>query len=95
MHPTEIPLASGNWSLAQPCAISEIHRERKAQGHSGAPELAKIQVMGFTLVVIGIYLATVIHQIVSNPVITSLPNIDASLLVLMGISQEATWARNW
>ena len=51
--------------------------------------------MGFTLVVIGIYLATVIHQIVSNPVITSLPNIDASLLVLMGISQEATWARNW
>jgi IPT/TIG domain len=54
---------------------------------SGVPELAKIQVMGFTLVAIGIYLATVIHQIVSHPVITSLPNIDTSLLVLMGISQ--------
>ena len=54
---------------------------------SGVPELAKIQVMGFTLVAIGIYVATVIHQIVSNPAITSLPNIDASLLVLMGISQ--------
>jgi hypothetical protein len=54
---------------------------------TGVPELAKIQVMGFTLVAIGIYLATVIHQIVSHPVITSLPNIDTSLLVLMGISQ--------
>jgi IPT/TIG domain len=54
---------------------------------TGVPELAKIQVMGFTLVAIGIYLATVIHQIVSHPVITGLPNIDTSLLVLMGISQ--------
>lgn len=54
---------------------------------NGTPELAKIQMMGFTLVAIGIFLATVIHQIVSNPVITSLPNLDSSLLVLMGISQ--------
>jgi hypothetical protein len=54
---------------------------------SGVPELAKIQVMGFTLVAIGIFLATVIHQMVSSAVVTSLPNIDASLLVLMGISQ--------
>ncbi len=54
---------------------------------TGAPELAKIQVMGFTLVAIGIYLATVSHQIVSHAAITSLPDIDTSLLVLMGISQ--------
>jgi hypothetical protein len=53
---------------------------------SGVPELAKIQVMGFTLIATGIFLATLIHQIVSNPVITSLPNLDSSLLVLMGIS---------
>jgi len=57
------------------------------QDDTGAPELAKIQMMGFTLLAIGIFLATVIHQIASNPVITSLPNIDSSLLVLMGISQ--------
>ena len=57
------------------------------QDDSGVPELAKIQVMGFTLIAIGIFLATLIHQIVSNPVITSLPNLDSSLLVLIGISQ--------
>ena len=42
---------------------------------------------GFTFVAVGIFLATVIHQIVANPVVTSLPDIDSSLLVLMGISQ--------
>ncbi len=57
------------------------------QDDNGVPELAKIQMMGFTFVAIGIFLATVIHQIVSDPVNTSLPNLDSSLLVLMGISQ--------
>ena len=63
--------------------------------YSGVPELAKIQVMGFTFVALGIYLATVIHQIVSNPVITTLPNIDTPLLVLMGSARAATWERSW
>ncbi len=53
---------------------------------SGAPELAKIQVMGFTLIALIIFLVTLAHQIASNPVISSLPNLDSSLLVLMGIS---------
>jgi IPT/TIG domain len=57
------------------------------QDDTGVPELAKLQMMGFTLIAVGIFLVTLIHQIVSNPVITSLPNIDSSLLVLMGISQ--------
>jgi hypothetical protein len=57
------------------------------QDDSGVPELAKIQVMAFTLIALGIFLTTLIHQIVSNPVTTSLPNLDSSLLVLMGISQ--------
>jgi len=57
------------------------------QDDTGTPELAKIQMTGFTLIAVGIFLATVIHQIVANPVITTLPNIDSSLLVLMGISQ--------
>jgi len=56
-------------------------------GDNGWPDLAKIQMMGFTLITIGIFLATFVHQVVSNPVITSVPNIDSSLMVLMGISQ--------
>ena len=57
------------------------------QDDSGAPELAKIQMMGFTIIAIGIFLATVIHQIVTDDISAGLPDIDSSLLVLMGISQ--------
>jgi hypothetical protein len=57
------------------------------QDDGGTPELAKIQLVGFTLIAISIFLVTLIHQIVSSPVQTILPNIDSSLLVLMGISQ--------
>jgi hypothetical protein len=57
------------------------------QDDSGGPELAKIQMIGFTIIAIGIFLATVIHQIVAGDIKDSLPNIDSSLLVLMGISQ--------
>jgi hypothetical protein len=54
---------------------------------SGFPELAKVQLMGFTIIAVGIFLATLVHQIRSNPVQTQLPDIDTSLLVLMGLSQ--------
>ena len=57
------------------------------QDDSGAPELAKIQVMAFTIIAIGIFLATVAHQIAIGDIKDGLPNIDSSLLVLMGISQ--------
>lgn len=57
------------------------------QDDTGMPELAKIQMVGFTLIAVGIFLATVIHQIASKQVTTTLPNLDSSLLVLMGISQ--------
>jgi IPT/TIG domain len=57
------------------------------QDDSGGPELAKIQMIGFTIIAIGIFLATVIHQIVTGDIKDSLPNIDSSLMVLMGISQ--------
>lgn len=56
---------------------------------SGEPELAKVQIVGFTIIAVGIFLATVLHQLRTTPVHTSLPNIDSSLLVLMGISQGA------
>jgi len=54
---------------------------------TGLPELAKIQMVAFTFLAAGIFLATVIHQVLANPVQTDLPDIDSSLLVLMGISQ--------
>ena len=57
------------------------------QDDGGSPELAKIQMMAFTIIGIGIFLATVFHQIAIGDVKDSLPNIDSSLLVLMGISQ--------
>jgi hypothetical protein len=57
------------------------------QDDNGVPELAKIQMVGFTFIAIAIFLITVIHQIVSNDVTAGLPNIDSSLMVLMGISQ--------
>jgi hypothetical protein len=56
------------------------------QDDGGNPELAKIQMMAFTILAIGIFLATVIHQIVTNDKAAGLPDIDASLMVLMGIS---------
>jgi hypothetical protein len=56
------------------------------QDDSNMPELAKIQMIGFTFIAIGIFLITVIHQIVTNQATAGLPNIDATLMVLMGIS---------
>ena len=56
------------------------------QDDGGAPELAKIQMIGFTIIAIGIFLATVIHQIATGDITDGLPNIDSSLMVLMGIS---------
>lgn len=57
------------------------------QDDSGGPELAKIQMIGFTIIAIGVFLATVGHQVATDDISVGLPNIDSSLLVLMGISQ--------
>lgn len=78
--------------VAKPAATTQGTAAGATQGgilqdDTGVPELAKIQMVGFTLIAVGIFLATVIHQIVSRSVITTLPNLDSSLLVLMGISQ--------
>lgn len=54
---------------------------------TGFPELAKIQMIAFTLLAVGIFLTTVFHEIHAHPGQGGLPNIDSSLLVLMGISQ--------
>jgi IPT/TIG domain. len=57
------------------------------QDDAGVPELAKIQMVGFTFVAVSIFVATLIHQITSTPPQTQLPDIDSALLVLMGLSQ--------
>jgi hypothetical protein len=57
------------------------------QDDSGGPELAKIQMIAFTIIAIGVFLAAVFHQIAIGDIKDGLPNIDSSLLVLMGISQ--------
>jgi hypothetical protein len=56
------------------------------QDDSGIPELAKIQMVGFTFIAVGIFLITVFHQIFTNDATAGLPNIDSSLMVLMGLS---------
>jgi hypothetical protein len=54
---------------------------------SGLIDISKTQMIAFTFVAIGVFLATLFHQLAVNPVTTTLPDIDRSLLVLMGISQ--------
>jgi hypothetical protein len=57
------------------------------QDDTGYPDLTKIQMIGFTFIAVGVFLATFIHEIHTNSFATGLPNIDSSLLVLMGLSQ--------
>jgi hypothetical protein len=52
----------------------------------GVFDLGKVQMVAFTAIAVLIYLATVLHRLRTDPVNTGLPNIDSSLLVLMGIS---------
>ncbi len=52
----------------------------------GVFDLGKVQMVAFTVIAVVIYLATLIHRLRTDPVNTALPNIDSSLLVLMGIS---------
>jgi len=56
-------------------------------GDQGAPDIGKVQMIAFTFVAIGVFIAAFVHQLASSPPMTTLPNIDTSLLVLMGISQ--------
>jgi hypothetical protein len=51
------------------------------QGDDGRPDIGKIQLLGWTVVAIGVFLAQLAY---SMPVPDSLPDIDASLLVLTG-----------
>ena len=50
-------------------------------------DLSKIQMMAWTLVAIGVYLIRVVHEIGLD--LPALPDIDAALMVLMGLGQGA------
>jgi hypothetical protein len=75
-------------ALAPPAGVGGIFVDDE-----GFPDLSKIQLVAFTLVTLGIFIATVIHQIASNPPVTSLPDIDGTLMVLMGISSGGYLAK--
>ena len=56
-------------------------------GDQNYPDIAKTQMLAFTFVAIGVFIAAFVHQLNVQPPVTALPDIDASLLVLMGLSQ--------
>ncbi len=57
------------------------------QDDTGYPDLTKIQMIGFTFIAVGVFLATFIHEVHTNTYAHGLPNIDSALLVLTGLSQ--------
>ena len=73
--------------VTKPAPSAGFTRPGIFQDDNGAPEVAKIQLVGLTIIAIGIFLAAVTHQILSNQVTSSLPDIGASFTVLMCISQ--------
>lgn len=67
------------------------------QDDDGCPDLSKIQMMAWTFIAIGIYLISIWNAIDSalisekqaSDLLSSLPDIDATLMVLMGLGQGA------
>lgn len=58
-----------------------------ATDDDGYPDLSKIQMLAWTLVSIGVFLVAVVVQV--NAATPQLPDIDASLMVLMGLGHGA------
>jgi hypothetical protein len=58
------------------------------EGDDGAPDLSRIQMLAWTFVAIGIYIVHLNQQILTGPYKT-LPDIDAALMVLMGLGEGA------
>jgi hypothetical protein len=59
------------------------------QDDSGAVDLTKVQVIGWTIIAIGAYLASVARTIHDIKDFKSLPDIDPALMVLMGLGHGA------
>jgi len=58
------------------------------QDDDGEPDLSKIQLLAWTAIAGGAYLVSIVHTVHSGSV-GALPDIDASLMVLMGLGQGA------
>src|SRR5215469_6464668 len=63
------------------------------QDDSGTIDLTKVQLMGWTIIAIGAYLASVARTIHEIKNFKSLPDIDPALMVLMGLGHSAYLAR--
>lgn len=53
----------------------------------GSPDLAKVQLMIWTIIAIGVYLVSVYHNLAAGH--RCLPDIDKNLMVLMGLGHSA------
>lgn len=94
-------ISSGSMVISKGITVYQLSRGSAAKKHRtpkgnrlkyfitddlGEPVLNKVQMIAWTLVAIGIYLFLVTRQ-VSGAELPTLPDVDESLLVLMGISQ--------
>jgi hypothetical protein len=94
-HPPAPPVAAGVTLTARATAGAGA----VLKDDDGAPDLSKIQMLAWTLIAIGVYLYAVFHVVpailgLKPPLpaadkVPGLPNIDAALMVLMGLGQGA------
>jgi hypothetical protein len=59
------------------------------QADDGTPDLGKIQMIVWTLIAVGVFLAGVIHGVVTNDPSRQLPDIGQPLMILMGLGHTA------
>jgi hypothetical protein len=59
----------------------------------GAIDLTKVQMLGWTIVALGAYIASVAYAVQHIQPTTKLPDIDTALMVLMGLGQGAYLAK--
>ncbi len=60
---------------------------------SGAIDLTKVQMLGWTIIALGAYIASVAHTVQHIGPNAKLPDIDTALMVLMGLGQGAYLAK--
>ncbi len=78
-----------NGSLVKPPATPATSgASQVVMDDDGSPDLSKIQMLAWTIIAVGVYLIMVNHAIKHGPY-DKLPDIDAALMVLMGLGQGA------
>jgi hypothetical protein len=59
------------------------------EGDDGNPDLGKIQMVVWTLIAVGVFLAGVIHNVYADSPSRDLPDIGQPLMILMGLGHAA------